>query len=270
MTVPEKSRQTGKEISIPDFAAELSVGMLADGRKRAANAYRAAVRSFTGYVGDRNFPLKGISSGLMRCYEQRLKDNGLKMNSISFYMRNLRAIYNKAVAKKLLDPPSENPFARVYTGVSKAVDCALTEAEMRRMASLNPDDEHLRAAQLYFVFSFLARGMSFVDVAHLRKTDMHSDRIIYCQRKTGKFLSISITPAIRRILEYFRDRTGSSPRIFPILDKDGKGYDSSLTIQNRLLKTVAKMAGIRKNISTHAARHTWATVAESKRCTVHL
>ena len=55
----------------------------------------------------------GITSDMMLMYEAYLKARGVRMNTISFYMRNLRAVYNRAVEKGLT--AQQYPFRHVYT-----------------------------------------------------------------------------------------------------------------------------------------------------------
>lgn len=71
---------------------------------------------------------------------------------------------------------------------------------------------------------------------------------------------------MRQIIRYFRKHTRSSGYVFPILtDSSGDQritYETALSRQNKLLKELAVLAGISKRISTHVARHTWATLAK--------
>ena len=87
------------------------------GRVRTSETYTTTLNSFMAFREEQDVPLDGISSDLMLMYEAYLKARGVRMNTISFYMRNLRAVYNRAVEKGLT--PQNNPFRHVYTGVDK-------------------------------------------------------------------------------------------------------------------------------------------------------
>lgn len=95
---------------------------------------------------------------------------------------------------------------------------------------------------------------------------MTGDTIIYKRKKTGFFIELKVTPQMRRIVNYFKKITKQSPYLFPILRHEGgnlrQQYESGLRRQNRLLKEIASIAGIEGNLSTHVARHTWATMAK--------
>ena len=67
--------------------------------------------------------LDDIDSDLMMMYEAYLRNRGLTKNSTSFYMRILRAVYNRAVEKDLTT--NRNPFKHVYTGIDKPVKRAI-------------------------------------------------------------------------------------------------------------------------------------------------
>ncbi|MCD8079352.1 MAG: tyrosine-type recombinase/integrase [Bacteroides sp.] len=99
-----------------------------------------------------------------------------------------------------------------------------------------------------------------------KKSEINHERIRYKRKKTGGYLEICITKPMRQIIRYFRKHTRSSGYVFPILtDSSGDQritYETALSRQNKLLKELAVLAGISKRISTHVARHTWATLAK--------
>lgn len=71
------------------------------GKTRCAEHYTAALNSFIRFRGDVEVTFEEFDSNLLQGYECFLKKDGLIPNSISYYMRNLRAIYNKAVDEGL-------------------------------------------------------------------------------------------------------------------------------------------------------------------------
>ena len=115
------------------------------------------------------------------------------------------------------------------------------------------------------MFSFFARGMSSIDMAYLKKANVRSGKISYCRKKTGGNITITLSSELRTIIKYFSRRTSGSPYVFPIID-DGNGnqrlqYENYLRRQNLLLKELAQISGVQKPLSTHWARHSWATIA---------
>lgn len=90
------------------------------------------------------------------------------MNTISFYMRNLRAVYNRAVEKGLTT--QQYPFRHVYTGVDKTVKRAIPIKAIKALKDLDlATNLTLDFARDMFMFSFYTRGMSFVDMAYLKR-----------------------------------------------------------------------------------------------------
>lgn len=104
------------------------------------------------------------------------------MNTISFYNRILRAVYNRAVEKGFTKQVF--PFKHVYTGVEKTIKRGLPINTIRNIR--NMDLSHCRTldyARDMFLFSFYTRGMSFVDMAYLKKNDLKNGVLIYRVRK---------------------------------------------------------------------------------------
>lgn len=112
--------------------------------------------------------LEDVNSNLMIKYEIYLKNCGVCPNSCSYYMRNLRAIYNRAVEKELTQ--QQYPFKYVYTGIDKTVKRAVSLKTIRQIQNLDLSTNPLMDyARDIFMFSFYTRGMSFIDMAYLKR-----------------------------------------------------------------------------------------------------
>lgn len=274
--------------------AEIAASRLCEqGRQRTAQAYRTAARSFVNFNGGKDVLLSEIDAASMAAYEKHLLGKGLKLNTVSFYLRNLRALYYSAVAERSIPRQPANPFAGLHTGVYETKRRALDNRQIASLAKLDealseklaeakavcePSVDEWAAAEerrktsglydalLYFLFCYHARGMSFVDMAHLKRENVGSEVLTYRRRKTGGVLEVTVTEPMRRILSHFASRVEGSDFVFPIIDpsrgSSWRQYETGLKRQNRSLKTLARMAGIAGNLSTHAARHTWATLAK--------
>lgn len=146
--------------------------------------------------------LDEIDSDLMELYESHLKGRGLSLNTVSFYMRILRATYNRAVAKGLARQCY--PFRYVYTGVEKTLKRALPLKFIKCIKqldlSLHPS---LDFARDMFLFSFYTRGMSFVDIAYLKKKDLQNGVLTYRRRKTGQLLFIKWERCMQEIVDKY-------------------------------------------------------------------
>ncbi len=261
------------------YTEKLAKEMDEGGFIRTAKAYRTAASRLIEFSGDKNLSYERITPALLGDFQAELKAGGRTMNTISCYMRTLRAIYNKAINDGRIARHGDNLFGNVYTGVSTTRKRALTHDELSMLVSFDPTEEvssrtkrqdlpeHLQPGLAMFLFCYHARGMCFIDMAYLKKTDLRSDTIHYKRHKTGQQIELQVLPAMRRILDWFNFQTAGSPYMFPVItDANGDTnlqYESGLRLQNQRLKRIAELCGIHKKFSTHSARHSWATVAKN-------
>ena len=148
------------------------------GNVRTSETYTATLKSFMVFRDEQDVPLDGITSDMMLMYEAYLKTREVRMNTISFYMRNLRAVFNRAVEKGLT--VQNYPFRHVYTGVDKTVKRAIPIKAIKALKELDLSMKPtLDFARDMFMFSFYTRGMSFVDMAYLRKTELQNGILTY-------------------------------------------------------------------------------------------
>lgn len=228
-------------------------------------AYETAINSFTRFRKEQDVPLDEVDSDLMMAYEAYLKSKGICPNSSSFYMRNLRAIYNRAVDKELTD--QRNPFKHVYTGIDKTVKRAVPLSVIRQIRDL---DLNLHPAMDYarniFMFSFYTRGMSFIDMAFLKKKDLQNGVLSYRRHKTNQQLFIKWEKPMQELIDKFD--TSGTPYLLPIIkncDNDArKQYKSDAHRVNQSLKKIGKMLGLAISLTSYVARHSWASIAKSK------
>lgn len=159
------------------------------GKTRCSETYQSSLNSFERFIGKNDIPFEAIDSTLMQEFETYLRQSGICNNTSSYYMRNLRAIYNRAVDKDLTI--QRYPFKHVYTGIDKTVKRAIPLKIMRQIKdldlTLNPAMDFARDM---FMFSFYTRGMSFIDMAYLKHTDLRNGILSYRRKKTNQQLFI--------------------------------------------------------------------------------
>ena len=274
-------RQRKEDSNLLGFTENLASGLTAKGHDRTANAYRTVTRGLVKFNKGLDIPLAEINSCLIKDFEKYLKDTGRLPNTISYYMRNLRSIYNKAVVGKQLPQPKENPFAGVYMGVTRTMKRALSIEEIKKLYDLDFSSllkgkkaaskeyrfiENLETAHRYFFFCFYARGMSFIDLAYLRKENIRGGFVRYIRKKTGQQIEVRVTPEMQSVIDSFREDVLDSSHVFPIMRDKDKGlrlqYETALRQQNYHLKRLSLLAKIRKPVSTHWARHSWASTGK--------
>ncbi|WP_106830252.1 tyrosine-type recombinase/integrase [Parabacteroides pacaensis] len=234
-------------------------------KERTAETYTATLNSFIRFRENNDVPLDEINSNLMMEYEAYLKIRGIAMNTISFYNRILRAVYNRAVENGLTE--QRYPFKYVYTGIDKTVKRAIPLKAIKKIKaldlSLNPS---LDFARDMFLFSFYTRGMSFIDIAYLQKSNLKNGILTYCRRKTGQKLSIKWEKCMQEIVDKYNVTT--TEYLLPIITNRGtdkrKQYGNALHLINHKLKQLAKMAGLSVALTTYVSRHAWASIAKDK------
>ncbi len=236
-----------------------------NGRVRTAETYLATLRSFSKFLHGTDPLIDTISPTLIEDYEGWLQQRGLTPNTSSFYIRILRAVYNRAVDAGLTD--NMQPFRHVYTGIDKTVKRALPLRCISRLKTIDLSDKPaLDYARDMFIMSFMLRGMSFIDMAFLRKSDLKSGYITYRRRKTGRLLIVKWTRQMQEIVDKYCG--ADSPFLLPIIRRPGSNernlYRNTAYTINRNLKYVAVMAGIEVPLTLYVARHSWATAAKSK------
>lgn len=261
--------------SLSHFMLSVAAALRADGKIRTAETYEASLMSFRRFyrhtfsflpdnlAGD---PLlDDIAPALMERYQSFLYSRGLAQNTVSFYMRTLRAVYNRAVDKGLV--VQSQPFRRVYTGVARTVKRALPLAMIRKIKGLDlTAHPELDFARDIFMLSFYLRGMSFIDMAFLRKKDLSMGCLTYVRRKTGQRLSIAWTREMQAVVgKYFIRK---SDYLLPILSGSGcserSAYRNAGYNINRNLKRIGSMVGAPFALTLYVARHSWASVAKHK------
>ena len=251
-----------KETSLFSFMHSVIIQLRQLGKIRTSETYTATLKSFMEFREEHDVPLDGVNSDLMLLYEAHLKAKGVRMNTISFYMRILRAVYNRAVEKDLT--PQKYPFRHVYTGVDKTVKRAVPVKVIKALKELNLSmKSSLDFARDMFMFSFYTRGMSFVDMAYLKKTDLQNGILTYCRRKTGQRLTVKWEKCMEEIIKKYP--SNSSTYLLPIIKEQGnerKQYDNALHLVNYRLKDLSGMLKLQRPLTMYVARHSWASVAK--------
>ena len=235
-------------------------------RVRTSETYAATLSSFMKFRDGQDILLCEMDSDTMMLYEAWLKAKGICPNTVSFYMRILRAVYNRAVEKELVE--QKHPFKHVYTGIDKTVKRAVPLKAIKRIKELDLTlKPHLDYARDIFLFSFYTRGMSFIDMAYLKKSDLKNCVITYRRKKTSQQLSIRWEKCMAEIVAKYKDRNATQyllPIITDPLADERIQYRNALCRVNVALKEVARLANLSIPLTMYCGRHSWASIAKSK------
>ncbi len=253
------------EYSLFNYMESVIIKLKKNGKIRTAETYAATLNSFKKFRNGDDVMLDCLTTEIMEEYEAWHQKRGLAPNTISFYIRILRAVYNRAVEKDAIE--DRNPFRRVYTGIDKTVKRALPIAIIKKIKALDLElIPSLDFARDMFMFSFMLRGMSFIDMAFLKKTDLANGHVTYRRCKTGQKLTIEWTPEMQTLLDKYPEN--DSDYLLPIIRN--RGTNERYTYRNvgyninHNLKTIAKMVNLTIPLTLYVARHSWASVAKAK------
>lgn len=232
-----------------------------NGNQRTYETYSTAYRKFKTFLKDRDIAPVEITAELMEAYQTYLRSSNLSMNTISFHMRILRAVYHKAVEREMTD--DRKPFHKVYTGMAKTDKRAIGLEDIQRIKRIPLESPKLRFARDMFLFSFYTRGMSLVDMAFLKKSDIRNEVLTYKRHKTGQQLQIRWEKEMQEIVDRYPSKTGIYllPIIHSVNGNERNQYRNYQTQINSNLKEIAKLTGIEQKLTMYCARHSWATIA---------
>ena len=235
------------------------------GKVRSSETYRSMLNSFTCFRKGVDLTFDMMDGMLMELYEAWMRKCGLTRNSTSFYMRILRTNYKLAVEKGVT--PDRHPFRKVYCGIDKTVKRSLPFSEIKKISALDLSRKpSMDFARDMFMFSFCTRGMSFIDMAYLKKADLNNGCLAYRRKKTGQLMMIEWTKQMQDIIDKYKS-DGTSYLLPIITREDGserRQYQNQMRKINRLLKDIANRAGLPLSLSMYYARHSWVTIARGR------
>ena len=254
------------EQSFFNFMQKQIIQLKQMGKYRTSETYHATLNSFTTFRNGQDVVFAEFDSDLMILYESYFRNRGVTKNSSSFYMRILRAVYNRAVEKELTK--QRYPFKHVYTGIDKTIKRAISLKEIKLIKNLDLSlQPSLDFARDMFLFSFYTRGMSFIDMAYLKKQNLSNGILSYRRHKTGQQLYIKWEKCMQDILGKWENQM--ELYLLPILRSSIGNerclYKHTLYAVNKSLKEIAKMVKVVVPLTMYVARHSWASIARNKK-----
>ena len=251
----------------PDFLSFIDAyarRLARSGNARTSETYLSAGRSFKEFLCGARPTFSQITGRLMESYELWLHGRNLTRNTSSFYMRILRAAYNRGVERGYTR--QRDPFRHVYTGVDRTRKRAVTLPVIKKIKMMDLNEKPgLELSRDLFLFSFYTRGMSFIDMAYLRISDLDGEVLRYRRKKTGQSISIRWEPCMQEIVDR---HPGSGGWLLPILSPTGgnlrRQYQAAIVRENHHLGIISKQLGLPVELTTYVARHSWASLAYSQ------
>lgn len=220
-----------------------------------------------------NLSFEKITPGFLEKFEVFMRARGNTDGGIAVRMRELRSIINTAIRREILDekfyPFKKYKISKLKSSGNKR---ALSEEEFIKFRDVDLSERpDLIEAHDYFMFSFYARGINFIDIMKLKWTDINGDRIKYRRSKTKRDFNIEVTEQLKQILDKYRHREDKFTFVFPILLNDGLtdqqiAYRKQKVITrcNEKLKKIGEIVGFKQSITTYVARHSYATILKNR------
>lgn len=226
-----------------------------------------------------NLDLQDITLNFLEKYENYLRDkpkgaNGknTKPNSINTIHSNLkfiRQIVNEAIRRDLLNH-SDNPFLKKQLKTEKTEREYLNEDQIKELEEIELTTGSLALTRDMFVFSCYTGGIRISDLLLLRVSDFDSTHLKYKVRKTRDQMHIKLPDKSMSIFKKYSKGKDKESYLFNYIpehidESNPELLDKSVaksTVQyNNNLKKIATKLNWKVNISSHVARHTFATRA---------
>ena len=228
------------------------------------NNYTNAVNRFIEFRNQKDLTFSQMTADMMEMYQAWLWNRGVGQNTVSFYLRTLRTLHHKAVEAG--QATSNDIFAHVQTANVRTAKRAISVKDIRKIEKLELQiGSSIDKARDLFLLSFYLRGMAFVDMAFLKKSDLKCGLVSYNRRKTHQNLNIEWIKPMQAIIDKYAEQTKDSPYMLPILTgKETSPYTQYRKVEyntNYNLKKIGKMIGLKIPLTTYVARHTWASIA---------
>lgn len=183
-------------------------------------------------------------------------------NTTTKYLLNFKKIIRIALAKGWM---KKDPFAQVHFHFEPVEREFLEKQELKVL--LNKEITITRLAQVRDIFCFCClTGLAFMDVQQLKPEHLVADIhgkiwIRKARQKTKNMCNIPLLDEAQKIINRYRDHPYCQTHgvLLPVCSNQK---------MNSYLKELADICGIRKNLSTHCARHTFATLTLASGATI--
>ena len=147
--------------------------------------HKAVLAQIKDVFGQSSIHILEINDRWINTFVEKLRKQALRENTVRLYLRVLKAAYNKALKKGIIKV-DVFPFANTSTGVTKTDKRALNKTVIKRIIRLNTEgNPSLTLGKDLFLFSLYTRGMPFVDMAYLRKSNIMNQTIYYKRKKSN-------------------------------------------------------------------------------------
>lgn len=251
-----------------EFCNEVMDEMIQAGKVGNARVYMTMRNSVKTFLQEKDIPFRQLTYKWLKKYEAWYLGRGNSVNGLSVNLRTLRALLNRAI-KQGMASKENYPFDSYSIKHEKPKKRAIKKEGIVKLKEFNPTTDRQKRAKDYFFISFYLMGASFIDLAFLKVSDIHDGRIEYRRRKTGQLHSIKITEPLNVILKKYLKNKQSDRFILNVIksmdvQKQYIEVRDELRRYNRTLKEIGLLCKIDSNLTSYVARHSFASLANSK------
>lgn len=232
-----------------------------------ARSYECTLKIMMTFAKTKDIKFNEVNYEFLMKFEKfHLKKEGNNLNGLAAYLRTIRAIYNKGIKDGCIEKEAY-PFAKYKIKTTPTRKRALDISHIQKILLLDLNTDHeLFHARNYFLISFMLYGMTFMDMAFLKISDIKNGRVIYQRKKTSKNYNIKIPDRLSNILKFYMEGKSQHEFVFPIIlrDKPEQQYQDVIRkrkMYNDKLKTIALLCGIEQSLTSYVSRHSFATNA---------
>lgn len=230
------------------------------------------------FFGTKKINFRDINHETLIDFVVYLESRGNTKATIGIRLRTIRANFNKAISSgiiaKALYPFKDFKISKFKSSRTKQI---LTIKEIEFFKSHECQNNQEEFAQDMFLFSFYARGINYIDILLLKKSNVTGDHIDYERSKTGERVSFDINSEIKRLIEKYQAPKDSiylmdiadGDRADPQYVKNKVKNDLTRKV-NQGLKSIMEVNNSNKHITFYCARHSFATALKFANVSVEI
>ncbi|OQA98524.1 MAG: hypothetical protein BWY22_00847 [Bacteroidetes bacterium ADurb.Bin217] len=169
-----------------------------------SGVYKQTKAMLIAFTKNNSLLFSDITPSFLHKYESFFRMKGTKEISISYYMRTLRAVYNKAITEgfgaKDLYPFNEYTIGKLNT---RTVKRAITKEDIKKIIATDiNEDSRLFHSKNYFLFSYYTMGTNYNDICTLKWENIKQNRLKYIRAKTNKPYDVGLLEPAIEILNF--------------------------------------------------------------------
>lgn len=249
-----------------------------DNRSGTADSYQCASNSFKKYLeekGRKRLNFGDITPEWLKEYENWMLEAEKSITTIGIYLRSLRTVINIAIEDGTI-AREFYPFGkRKYQIPSgRNIKKALVISDIQKIVTYPTTTEAEDRARDMWIFSYLCNGANVKDIARLQYKNIDSTKITFIRAKTERTTKQDLKPIVVILLPEIKDiieKWGVKPAspdtyVFGIISKNDSAVEELAKVRqatktiNKYMKRIGKSLTLGVNLTTYAARHSFATV----------